>query len=70
MLDHNEHSRKGMKRMSSKKRRVLYNDDGGSIIFYPHPYPITLDQYYDCVDQLIGTQVDTYILCLGSPTNC
>ncbi|MDP6439122.1 MAG: hypothetical protein QGH74_05785 [Candidatus Brocadiia bacterium] len=56
--------------MSSKKRRVLYNDDGGSIIFYPHPYQMTLDQYYDCVDQLIGTHVDTYILCLGSPTNC
>jgi hypothetical protein len=27
---------------------------------------MTLDQYYDCVDQLLGTQIDTYVLCIGS----
>jgi len=29
---------------------------------------MTLEQYYDCVDQLVGTQVDTYVLCTGSPS--
>ena len=52
-----------------KKRRIMYNDDGGSIIYGPHPYPMTLDQYYDCVDHLLGTQVDTYVLCIGATTH-
>ena len=52
-----------------RTRRVLYNDDGGTIIYLPHPYPMSLDQYYDCVDQLLGTQVDTYALCIGSTTH-
>ena len=54
---------------STKKRRIIYNDDGGSIIYIPHPYPMTLDQYYDCVDHLLGTHVDTYVLCIGATTH-
>jgi hypothetical protein len=27
---------------------------------------MTLNQYHDCVDQLIGTHIDTYVLCIGS----
>ena len=54
---------------NSKNRRIMYNDDGGTSIYLPHPYPMTLDQYYDCVDQLLGTQVDTYVLCIGATTH-
>lgn len=54
--------------MDDKKRRLLYNDDGTSSVFYPHLHPMTLDQCCDCVDQLVGTHCDTYILCAGSPT--
>ena len=53
----------------SKKRTIMYNDDGGTAIYLPHPYPMTLGQYYDCVDQLLGTQVDTYVLCIGETTH-
>jgi|AP95_1055475.scaffolds.fasta_scaffold698512_2 hypothetical protein len=38
---------------TSKKRRIMYNYDGGTAIYFPHRYPMTLDQYYDCVDQLL-----------------
>ena len=55
--------------METKRRRIVYNDDGGSIIYSPHPYPMTIDQYYDCVDHLLGTQVDTYVLCIGEITH-
>ena len=54
--------------MSEKRRGLLYNEDEGSMVFHPHPYPMTLEQYYDCVDQLVGTQVDTYVRCTGSPS--
>ena len=52
-----------------RKRRIVYNDDGGSIIYSPHQFPMSLDQYYDCVDHLLGTHVDTYVLCVGSTTH-
>ena len=55
--------------VATGKRRIMYNDDGGSIIYLPHRYPMTLDEYYDCVDHLLGTQVDTYALCVAATTH-
>ena len=52
-----------------RKRRVMYNVDENSIIYLPHLYPMSLDQYYDCVDQLLGTQVDTYVQCISATTH-
>ncbi len=50
------------------RRRIMYNDDGGSVVYFPHRYPMTIDQYHDCVDQLLGTHVDTYVFCVGATT--
>ncbi len=41
--------------MTRKRRRVIYNDDGNGQIYYPHP--MTLGQFYDCVDQMVGSDI-------------
>jgi len=56
--------------MSKKRRRLVYNADGQTTRDRRHLYPITPDQYYDAVEQLVGTHVDTYVQCIGSPTYC
>ena len=52
-----------------RKRRIMYNDDENSIVYTPHLYPMSLEQYYDSVDQLLGTQVDSYVQCISSTTH-
>ena len=54
---------------SGARRRIMYNNDRGSVIFPPHLYPMSLEQYYDCVDQLLGTQIETYVQCISGTTH-
>lgn len=56
-----------------KQRRILFNDDGDRVGWLPSDYVedgvyYHPEQVYDCVDQLLGTQVDTFVLCTHSAT--
>ena len=49
-----------------KKPRLIYNDDGGSVVLLPHRVPMSLAELIDVIDPLKGTQVDRYVYCLGN----
>jgi hypothetical protein len=49
-----------------KLPRLIYNDDGNSVVFLPHRVPMTAPQLTDLIDQFRGTQVDRYVFCLGN----
>ncbi len=50
-----------------QKPRLIYNDDGNSVVFIPHRYPMKVEQLTDLVDQFVGTQVDRFVYCLVLP---
>ncbi len=51
---------------NQKKPRLIYNDDGGSVVLLPHRVPMSGAELTDVIDQLRGTQVDRYVYCLGN----
>lgn len=50
------------------KRRVLYYTDGRHSHLYQLEPPITLEQLCIPVDEVLGTMVDTFVLCAGGGT--
>ena len=54
-------------RSKSGKPRLIYNDDGNSVVFIPHRYPMKVEELTDLVDQFSGTPVDRYVYCLVLP---
>jgi len=50
-----------------KNPRLIYNDDGNSVAFIPHRFPMKVEELTDMVDQLVGTQVDRFVYCLVVP---
>lgn len=51
---------------AKKSPRIIYNDDGDSVVTIPHQVPMTVHQLTDLIDQFAGTQVDRYVFCLGN----
>ena len=51
---------------AKKSPRIIYNDDGDSVVTIPHQVPMTVHQLTDLIDQFAGTQVDRYVYCLGN----
>lgn len=54
-------------RSKTGKPRLIYNDDGNSVVFIPHRYPMKVEELTDLVDQFSGTPVDRYVYCLVLP---
>ena len=54
-------------RSKNGKPRLIYNDDGNSVVFIPHRYPMKVEELTDLVDQFSGTPVDRYVYCLVLP---
>jgi len=54
-------------RSRTGKPRLIYNDDGNSVVFIPHRYPMKVEELTDLVDQFSGTPVDRYVYCLVLP---
>lgn len=50
---------------TSRQPRLIYNDDGDSVVFLPHRVPMSVGQLTDLIDQFSGTQVDRFVFCLG-----
>ena len=48
--------------------RLLHNNDGTDILgnLWHNRRPLTVDDVNDCVDQIAGTGVTTYLMCTGS----
>jgi len=46
--------------------RLIYNDDGFSVVALPHRVPMRVEQLTDLIDQLAGTGVGRYVFCLGN----
>ncbi len=52
--------------VSHPSPRLIYNDDGDSVVTIPHRVPMALEHLTDLVNQFAGTHVGRYVFCLGN----